>query len=375
MPRARTPVERIPALLFACVVLCAVRTASAAEEDPPPAMYLFVPGDEDGDGYRALEQALGAHAVRMGIAVGTVPVDEIPDDPRDQEVLARAILDDRDGRAVVWIDPRRRTVTLIHVDDDRRDNRLERRIDCIADHLGRCADAIASVVSSAVSSWAESPAPATEEAPPEVEYAVDNELSPVELNKPPWTKPDPLLVLSLAGGYGSALSAGTVRGVHGFDVGAAVRIARYVLVETVFDFWWPIEGVASENASWIDVGRWDVIARAGGALPVGRFVFALTAGAIFDLAEVEDRSEGVDFDGSGERRKGFSTALSARYRPMDWLAIWITAGLDALESDLVYRAPGEGGTPVTIVRCDALQGRLAGGIAVEIGLGSMPARR
>jgi hypothetical protein len=371
MSCARNWQRRLTAALLAAIGLSTSLETRADRSDESAVMLLLAPVEEDDDGYRALEQALDAHLQRLEMEVRAAEVEEIPQSPREQEDLARRILSESSGRAVVWTDQRRRTVVLIHLDDEGRESRLERRIDCIAEHLGRCADAVASVVSSAVSSWAEASPPEDGGETAEVEYAVDNELSPVELNKPPWTRPDPLVHLALGAGYGGAFFDGTAHGVHGFDVDLWVRILRYALVEAAVDFWWPIDGDSSENAAWIEIARWDVAARIGAALPLDRFALSLTAGAVFDFAEIEDRSSEPDFDGSGEQRKGFSTAFTVRYRALDWLAVWLGAGLDALDSDLVYRARREGDAPVTLVRCGAVQGRLFAGAAFVIGFGSM----
>ncbi|MBW2278137.1 MAG: hypothetical protein JRF63_11630 [Deltaproteobacteria bacterium] len=321
--------------------------------------------------YRALEEALEAHLQRLELTVRLQPVGEIPTSARDQEELARRILGDETSQAVVWIDPERRTVVLIHLDAEGRESRLERHIDCIAEHIGSCADTIASVVSSAVSSWVEPALSKSDQQPPEIEYAVDNELSPVELNKQPWTEPDPLIHLSLGAGYGGILFDGTVRGAHGFDVGLWLRIARYVMVEAVLDFWWPVKGDSSEIAGSIEVGRFDVVGRVGGALPIDRFVLTLTAGAIFDFADVEKVSKRIEVAGAGETRKGFSTALSVRIALLDWFSIWLGAGLDVLDADLVYRGTDPDGNQAVMVRCSAVQGRLFGGIEVVIGIGTM----
>lgn len=372
MPRARSPARISSTLLLALVFVCASPPAGAQDEEPDRAGMLVLQPDEADEGdFRALEQALDAHLQRLGIDVRLRPVTEIPEDPREQQEKALRILRLDRAAAVVWLDVSRRTATLIHVDDQGRENRLERRIDCISEDLGRCADAIASVVSSAVSSWAE-PVPAAEEAEPrEVAYAVDNELTPVELSKPPWKRPDPLVRVSAGAGYGAAFFEGADSAAHGFDVGVWVLVARYLMAEAVFDFFWPLEGRSADIAGWIEIDRWDVAARVGGALPLERFVLSLTLGALFDFAEVEAASEGTEISGAGETRKGFTAALAARMRLTDWLSVWIATGVDALDDDLVYRGTDGDGLDAVLIRCGSIQARLLAGFEIGLGLGAM----
>jgi hypothetical protein len=359
--------------LLTAAVLCRATVSEAKDEPQPAGILLLKPAEAPEPEYRALEQALDAHLRQLEIGVELHPVTALPTDPREQEDQAQEILG-RDGvEAVVWIDLERRAVTLIYRNPEGHESRLERRIDCISPHLGRCSDTIASVISSAISSWAQPPSKAAQQQEPTVEYAVDNELSPLELSKPPWTKPHPLVRVSLAAGYGVVPFDGTSSAAHGFDVGLWARVVRYVIVEALFDFYWPLSGDSSELGAEIEIRRWDVVGRLGGALPLDRFLLALTAGMVFDFAEVESVTDEIEVDGRGERRKGLSTALLVTARLVHWLSLWVSGGVDVLDSDLVYRGSELGGDSDLLIRCDAVQGRVLVGVAIGIDLGSMGA--
>lgn len=376
MPGPRTRWSLATSALLAWAGICVPLSGAASDDPAAPqeraTMILVQPEDAADEDFDELEQALEAHVLRLGFTVRRERTEAAPQEPRAQEERAREILVATAGRAVVCIDAPRRRVILIHLDSEGRESRLERTIDCLTEDLGRCSDAIASVVSSAVSSWEEPPAEAARPQESEPEYAVDNELSPLELTNPPWDRPEPLVYLSAGPGYGGLLFDGSSPGTHGFDLGLWIRITRYVLVEAALDFYWPIEGRSADIAGWLEVGRTDVAGRVGAALPIGRFLLTLTAGAVFDFAEVEAASEGIEIDGSGETRKGFSLLASSRLRILEWLSVWLGAGLDVLDSDLVYRGTDPADNREVLLRCGAVQARLVAGIEVGVGLGAMP---
>ena len=125
------------------------------------------------------------------------------------------------------------------------------------------------------------------------------------------------------------------------------------------------------NAGWVKIWRWDVAARAGGALPIDRWVLSLTVGAVFDVSEVSDASDHLEIGDEHQVRPGFSTAFEARLRLDEHFSLWAGAGLDVFSEDLVYRGEDEYGRQAVLIRCGALQGRLLVGAEIGIGLGRM----
>jgi hypothetical protein len=359
----------LPAAVAFLAALAAAPAGSAAEPSrPDDRMLLLWPAGGAAADLASLEQALEAHLRPYAIDVSPLPTATVPADAAGREALAASLLRTHGAGAAVWIDVARRNVTLVHVDSAGATSSLERRFDCVSKSLGECGDAIASVVSSAVSSWI-GPPPATAEPGAGAAYAEDNELSPLRIDKPPWRAPDPLVRLSLLVGYGVAPIRGSVRAAHGFELGAAAIAARYALLEVAVDPYWPIVGDSSASAAWIEIARVGLGVRAGGALPLGRFLLALSAGLALDFARVVETSPQAESAAADETRVGFSAALSLRLRLFEPLSLWASAGLDAFGADLVYRGSEPGGEVATLVRCGALQGRLLLGAEVDFGLG------
>ncbi|MCP4674100.1 MAG: hypothetical protein GY854_00975 [Deltaproteobacteria bacterium] len=349
------------------VFLCAaaiLSTAGTAHADEASNLMLLVePRKDSVRGLEELRVALEAHLGTSDTIVRLHVVRAIPRRPSSQEKKARKWAAEEGANAVVWIDVPRQTMSLVYTDADGNERKLQRQFGCISRDVGECGDAIASAVSSAISSWIGRETQVKE--PPPAPPAEDNELSPIAIEDVTWEEPDPLAGFFFDTGYGFAFFKGTGTVAHGPHFGIGAVWKGHFKTEVSVDFALPIRSKKVENIPQMEIYRWPIRITAGGVLPLRRWSFGLSGGFVIELNNYRMVTEDRSKKGVEEVRSGFTAALSARFKILSWLAVWLNGGLDIFASEVVYLAQDELDAQFELFHFSVVQGNLALGVAFE----------